>query len=56
MKTLALRIPDGLEASCRKTPQRADWLERLPDVPRNLEHRWSLALDARLDDEEASCS
>ena len=37
--------------SCRKTPQRVAWLERLPDVLRDLEHRWSLTLDAPFDDE-----
>jgi len=56
MKGMALRIPGRLAASCHKTPQRAAWLDRLPDVLRNLEHRWSLALDAPFDDEEVSCS
>jgi len=56
MKAMALRIPSGLAASCRKTPLRAAWLERLPDVLRNLEHRWSLTLDAPFDDDEVSCS
>ena len=55
MKTMALRIPDGLAVSCRKTPQRVAWLERLPDVLRDLEHRWSLTLDAPFDD-EVSCA
>jgi streptomycin 6-kinase len=53
---MALKIPRGLAASCHKTPQRAAWLERLPDVLRNLEHRWSLKLDAPFDDDEVSCS
>ena len=56
MKGMKLRIPGGLAASCHKTPQRAAWLDRLPDVLRNLEHRWSLTLDAPFDDEEVSCS
>jgi streptomycin 6-kinase len=56
MKAMALRIPSGLAASCHKTPLRAAWLERLPDVLRNLEHRWSLTLDAPFDDDEVSCS
>ena len=55
MKAVALRIPDGLAVSCRKTPQRVAWLERLPDVLRDLKHRWSLTLDAPFDD-EASCA
>lgn len=56
MKSMELRIPGGLAASCRKTPERAAWLGRLPDVLRLLEHRWSLTLDAPFDDEEVSCS
>ena len=56
MKAMALRIPRGLAASCRKTPQRAAWLDRLPDVLRDLVHRWSLALEAPFDDDEVSCS
>src|SRR3989440_267139 len=52
---MAMRIPDGLTASCRKTPQRAEWLERLPEVLRDLEHRWSLTLEAPFDD-EVSCA
>jgi len=49
---MALKIPRGLAASCHKTPQRSAWLERLPNVLRNLEHRWSLTLDAPFDDDE----
>jgi streptomycin 6-kinase len=56
MKGMALRIPSQLAANCRKTPQRAAWLERLPDVLRDLEDRWSLTLDAPFDDDEVSCS
>jgi len=53
---MELRIPAGLAASCRKTPERAAWLGRLPDALRNLEHKWSLTLSTPLDDEEVSCS
>lgn len=53
---MTLRIPSGLAASCHKTLLRAAWLERLPDVLRNLKHRWSLTLDAPFDDDEVSCS
>jgi len=53
---MTLKIPRGLAASCHKTPLRAAWLERLPDVLRNLEHRWSLTLDAPFDGDEVSCS
>ncbi len=55
IKAMALRIPDRLAVSCRKTPQRAAWLERLPDVLRDLEHRWSLTLEVPFDD-EVSCA
>jgi streptomycin 6-kinase len=53
---MALKIPRRLAASCHKTPQRAEWLGRLPDVLRNLEHKWSLTLAAPFDDDEVSCS
>src|SRR6266853_2681036 len=56
IKAMALRIPHGLAASCHKTPQRAAWLERLPDVLGYLEDRWSLTHDAPFDDEEVTCS
>ena len=53
---MALKIPGSLAANCRKTSERAAWLDRLPDVLRNLERRWSLTLGAPFDDEEVSCS
>lgn len=53
---MALKIPRGLAASCKKTPERAAWLGRLPDLLRNLEHRWSLTLDDPFDGDEVSCS
>jgi hypothetical protein len=56
MKGVELRIPGGLAASCHKTQERTAWLERLPNVLRNLEHRWSLTLDAPFNDDEVSCS
>jgi len=56
MNAMALRIPHGLAASCHKTPERAAWLDHLPDVMRNLAHKWSLTLDAPFDGEEVSCS
>lgn len=55
MKTMALRIPERLAVNCRKAPQRVAWLERLPDVLRDLEPRWSLTLHAPFDD-EVSCA
>lgn len=53
---MSLQIPAALAASCQKTPERAAWLCRLPEVLRNLERRWSLALEAPFDGEEATCS
>jgi streptomycin 6-kinase len=53
---MELRISTGLAASCRKSPERAAWLDRLPDVLRGLEHVWALTPDAPLDAEESSCS
>jgi streptomycin 6-kinase len=52
---MTLRIPDGLAVGCRMAAQRAAWLERLPDVLRDLEHRWSLTLEEPFGD-EVSCS
>ena len=53
---MALRIPSGLVASCRKSAERAAWLARLPDVLRTLEYGWSLRLGAPFDGSEVSCS
>jgi len=52
---MPLRIPDGLAASCRKSPERSAWLTRLPDILEDLQRRWSLHL-AALDHAEVSCS
>jgi streptomycin 6-kinase len=48
-------VPDRLAANCRKTPQRAAWLDRLPHTLRDLERRWSLVLGAPFH-EETSCA
>jgi streptomycin 6-kinase len=53
---MALTFPRRLAASCRKTPERAAWLERLPDALRHLERRWSLTLGAPFENEEVSCA
>jgi streptomycin 6-kinase len=53
---MAVRIPSELAANCRKTPDRAAWLDRLPDVLRKLEHVWALTPDAPLDGEEPTRS
>lgn len=51
-----MRIPDGVAANCRKFPERMAWLEGLPAVLEELEHRWELTPDAPLNGEEPSCS
>lgn len=53
---MALRIPSGLVAGCRKSAERAVWLDRLPDVLRELEHRWLVRLGVPFDSGEVSCS
>ena len=49
-------ISIALAANCRKSPERAAWLDRLPDMLRRLEQLWALTPDAPLDGEEPSCS
>jgi streptomycin 6-kinase len=51
---MALRIPEALAANCRKSPERAEWLLRLPDSVRTLEQRWSLRLSPPFEDVTAS--
>jgi streptomycin 6-kinase len=53
---MALPIPAELAANCRKTPERATWLKRLPDVLGFLERRWGLTLENPFGGEEVSCS
>jgi streptomycin 6-kinase len=50
-----LKIPMRLAANCRKAPARAAWLDRLPDVVRELESRWSLTFGCPFDG-ESSCA
>jgi streptomycin 6-kinase len=56
MKSMALNVPVRLASTCRKTAERAEWLNRLPDTLRKLERRWSLTPGTPLDDEDASCA
>jgi streptomycin 6-kinase len=51
-----LTIPERLAAACRKTPDRAAWLARLPEALGGLERRWSLTLGAPIDCDEVSCA
>ncbi|MBV9483455.1 MAG: hydroxyurea phosphotransferase [Acidobacteria bacterium] len=54
--TVATRIADGVVANCRKSPERMAWLEGLPAVVQELEHRWELTPDALTGGDEPSCS
>jgi streptomycin 6-kinase len=47
-------VPEKLSGACRVTPERLAWLQHLPDVVRQLQARWSLALAAPFGD--ATCA
>ncbi|MGD0295527.1 MAG: aminoglycoside phosphotransferase family protein [Bryobacteraceae bacterium] len=47
-------IPAWLAANCNKSPDRAAWLNRLPNALRDIEHRWSLTIGAPYED--ATCA
>jgi len=51
-----LNIPAGVAANCRKTPERAAWLDRLPKTLATIGRRWSLRVGAPFDNEEVSCA
>ena len=51
-----LRISDSVRANCRRSPARMAWLESLPAVVQELEHRWGLTTGAPLSGEEPTCS
>jgi streptomycin 6-kinase len=51
---LALNIPAQVAANCRKSPDRAAWLNRLPNALRDIECRWSLTIGAPYED--ATCA
>ena len=53
---MALTIPAQLAAHCKKTPERAEWLERLPSTLRDLGSRWSLSLGTPFDGPDVNCS
>jgi len=53
---MVLKVPGRLAANCRKTPEGAAWLDRLPGALRNLEGRWSLTVGAPFDGEDVSCA
>jgi streptomycin 6-kinase len=53
---MTLKIPARVAANCRKTPEGAAWLDRLPETLGSIERRWSLAAGAPFDNEEVSCA
>jgi len=53
---MALKIPARVAANCRKTPQDAAWLDRLPEILGIVERRWSLRVGAPYDNAEVSCA
>jgi streptomycin 6-kinase len=53
---MSLAVPEQLAASCRRTPERRAWLERLSDAVREVRERWSLSLEVPFGSDEVSCS
>jgi streptomycin 6-kinase len=53
---MALKIPVRVVANCSKTPEGAAWLDRLPEILRGVERRWSLSVAAPFDNSEVSCA
>jgi len=51
-----LKIPTRVVANCSKTPEAAAWLERLPEILRSAERRWSLKVGSPFDNHEVSCA
>jgi streptomycin 6-kinase len=53
---MAFILPSRLAIACGQRAERARWLERLPQMLRYLERRWSLTLGAPFDTDEVSCA
>ena len=51
-----LIVPERLAATCRGTPERCAWLDRLPRTILELQDRWSLSLGAPFDGSDVSCA
>lgn len=47
-------VPERLAGYCRRTPERAGWLQRLPRTVEALCREWSLTIGAPFDDANAS--
>jgi hypothetical protein len=46
MNGMEFKIPPALAIHCPKTPERAEWIDRLPESILSPESRWSLTLHA----------
>ena len=53
---MAWKIPARVAANCRRTPEGAAWLDRLPQILRSAERRWPLRVGSPFDNAEASCA
>jgi streptomycin 6-kinase len=53
---MAFNVPERLAVNCRKTSERAAWLDRLPGAVRKAECHWSLTLGAPFDGADVSCA
>ena len=53
---MGLNIPAVVAANCRKTPERAAWLDGLPRTLAAVGRRWSLTVGTPFDNEEVSCA
>ncbi len=53
---MALNIPARVVANCSKTPEGAAWLDRLPEILRRVERRWSLIVGTPFANDEVSCA
>jgi streptomycin 6-kinase len=51
-----IKISAVLAANCRKSPDRLAWLDKLPNMVREAQLRWSLTFDEPFDHDEATCS
>lgn len=52
----ARRVPERLAAACARTPDRADWLARLPRGIADLERRWFFQTGDPFDGDQVSCA
>jgi streptomycin 6-kinase len=53
---MTFTIPARLAANCRKSPDRAAWLAKLPAMVEDLKQCWALSLDDPFDGTDVSCA